>query len=115
MFEKYIVINESNIIVGQTSNGVWYCKELPAKNTQELNLLINDVNSILNNYNSKEVKQNKKKEAQVLGLGNIKKFYGRKQCSGCGKPFMVNDFKVTRDFVHYYCAECNDKCRAQIV
>ena len=54
MFEKYIVINENNIIVGQTSTGIWYCKELPAHSTQELDLLISTVNGILNKYNKKD-------------------------------------------------------------
>ena len=51
MFEKYIVVNEAKIICGQTASGTWYCKELPANNTKELDPLINEVNTILNKYN----------------------------------------------------------------
>lgn len=51
MFEKYIVINETNIIVGQSSNGFWYCKELPSKTIDELEFKIGKVNKILNDYN----------------------------------------------------------------
>ena len=59
MFEKYISIKESNIVAKQTSNGIWYCSELPAKTTQELDLLIGEVNKILNKYNSNGVKKPK--------------------------------------------------------
>lgn len=51
MFEKYFVINEAKIICGQTSQGTWYCKELPANTTQEADVLINRMNTILNKYN----------------------------------------------------------------
>lgn len=61
MFEKYITIKESKIIAKQTSSGIWYCSELPADTTQELDLLIGDVNRILNKYNKKE-KTSVKKE-----------------------------------------------------
>jgi hypothetical protein len=56
MFEKYITIKESKIVVGQTNSGVWYCKELPADTVKELDVLIGDVNGVLNKYN-KKVKQ----------------------------------------------------------
>ena len=61
MFEKYITIKESNIVVKQTSGGVWYCSELPARTTNELEGLIGEVNRILNNYNTivKKVKNKK--------------------------------------------------------
>ena len=61
MFEKYITIKESNIVVKQTSGGVWYCSELPARTTNELEGLISEVNRILNNYNTtvKKVKNKK--------------------------------------------------------
>jgi len=47
MFEKYITIKESNIVVKQTAGGVWYCSELPAHTTVELDVLIGEVNDIL--------------------------------------------------------------------
>ena len=57
MFEKYIVINETKIICGQTGSGTWYCKELPANNTKELDGLIAEVNGIMNKYNKGKVKE----------------------------------------------------------
>ena len=60
MFEKYIVINETKIICGQTANGTWYCKELPANSTKEIDILIGEVNSILNKYNKTESCEQKK-------------------------------------------------------
>ena len=59
MFEKYISIKESNIIAKQTSGGIWYCSELPARTTIELDGLIGEVNKILNKYNSNGVKKPK--------------------------------------------------------
>jgi hypothetical protein len=69
MFEKYIVIKESNIIAKQTSNGIWYCSELPAKNVKELDALIGEVNAVLNRYN-KNGEGNKKPSppTKVKGL-----------------------------------------------
>lgn len=63
MFEKYISIKESNIVAKQTSGGVWYCSELPARTTKELDVLIGEVNKILNTYNAVNVK--KPREAKV--------------------------------------------------
>jgi len=57
MFEKYISIKESKILCGQTSSGVWYCKELPAETTSELKVLIGEVNEILNKYNGVKQKR----------------------------------------------------------
>ena len=51
MFEKYITIKESKIIAKQTSSGIWYCSELPADSTKELDGLIGEVNKVLNKYN----------------------------------------------------------------
>lgn len=62
MFEKYISIKESNIVVKQTSGGVWYCSELPAHTTIELEGLIGEVNRILNKYNINGVKKPKDKK-----------------------------------------------------
>jgi len=47
MFDKYVKkINEKKIVAGQTSSGVWYCKELVAETTTELKLLIGEVNTM---------------------------------------------------------------------
>ena len=62
MFEKYISIKESNIVAKQTSGGVWYCSELPARTTSELDGLIGEVNKILNKYNANDVKKPKDKK-----------------------------------------------------
>jgi hypothetical protein len=59
MFEKYITINEAKIICGQNNSGVWYCKELPADSTKEMDALINEINTILNKYNIKKEKVDK--------------------------------------------------------
>ena len=61
MLDKYIKINEAMIICGQTSGGLWYCKELPANDTKELDQLIGEVNKILNKYNSSNETVDKKK------------------------------------------------------
>ena len=60
MFEKYVKLNEKQIICGQTSNGVWYCKELPCNTPSELAYLIGEINQILNEYNTE--KKEKKKD-----------------------------------------------------
>lgn len=71
MFEKYISIKESNIVAKQTSGGVWYCSELPARTTKELDDLISEVNTILNKYNNKDnIKKPKESKAEkyIKGL-----------------------------------------------
>jgi hypothetical protein len=68
MFEKYIMINEAKIICGQTSNGTWYCKELPANNTEEVDTLIGKINIILNKYNKEISKEPRKEEIKARGL-----------------------------------------------
>jgi len=55
VLDRYINMSDKKIIVGQTSSGVWYCKELPADTTAELKILIGEINNILNEYNKKEV------------------------------------------------------------
>ena len=54
VLDKYIKINDKQIVAGQTSAGIWYCKELPANTTKELKTLIGEINSILNKANEKE-------------------------------------------------------------
>jgi len=70
MFEKYISIKESNILAKQTASGIWYCSELPARTTKELDVLIGEINKILNKYNDSHVKKPKetKTEPNVKGL-----------------------------------------------
>lgn len=67
MLDRYITINENKIICGQSSGGIWYCKELPAKDTNELDHLIGLVNGILNKYNTFEQKK-LSKDKKVKGL-----------------------------------------------
>ena len=57
MFDKYIKINEKRIEAGQTSSGVWYCKNLIAETPKELETLISEVNKILNQYNNDKEKK----------------------------------------------------------
>jgi len=72
MFEKYITIKESNIVARQSSSGMWYCSELPARTTKELDDLISEVNRILNKYNTiisiKKPKEKKTEDPKVKGL-----------------------------------------------
>lgn len=68
MFEKYITIKESNIVAKQTAGGVWYCSELPARTTKELDVLIGEVNKILNKYNDVKKPKEIKTETNVKGL-----------------------------------------------
>jgi hypothetical protein len=52
MFEKYITIKDTKILVGMyPSTGAWYCKELGADNTKELDALMADVTVVLNKHN----------------------------------------------------------------
>ena len=69
MLDKYIKINERVIISGQTSTGIWYCKELPAKDPKEADLLIGEMNRIYNTYNKKtrdSVKVKQKKTEKIV-------------------------------------------------
>ena len=70
MLNKYIIIKESNIVAKQTAGGVWYCSELPARTTVELDDLIGEVNRILNKYNVdvKKPKEVKKETGKGKGL-----------------------------------------------
>ena len=63
MFDKYVKVNEKRIVAGQTSNGIWYCKEVIAETPKELETVISEVNKILNEYNA--VKNNEKKTKTV--------------------------------------------------
>lgn len=58
MFDKYIV-NEENGKAGQTSNGIWYCKEISFENEVDLKQKIERINKVLNevNHNGKKTKK----------------------------------------------------------
>ena len=66
MLDKYIKVQDRMIVSGQTSQGFWYCKELPAESTKEADVLIGEMNKIYNKYNKKDVKNKNdtKKEAK---------------------------------------------------
>jgi hypothetical protein len=69
MLDKYIKINDKQIIAGQTSGGIWYCKELPANTVLELKHLINEVNMVLNQFNTEHSKEPViSKDKKVKGL-----------------------------------------------
>ena len=48
---KYIQIRDRQIVCGQNSSGMWYCKDLPVETTEELEKQIGEINRILNKYN----------------------------------------------------------------
>ena len=78
MFEKYVVISASEIVAKQSSNGIWYCSELPAKDTKELEDKIGEVNRILNKYNVDVVKRKEEKEVTAVVKGLMQVEYGRR-------------------------------------
>jgi len=54
---KYITIEE-NGKAGQTSGGVWYCKEIPFSDDIDLKDKINKINKVLNEANKDVGKKN---------------------------------------------------------
>lgn len=68
MLDKYKIIKEGNILAKQTSGGLWYCSELPAKTPKELDELIGEVNRIFNKYNEVNVKKKEKIKPKVKGM-----------------------------------------------
>jgi len=70
MLDIYKTINEKMIILGQTSSGIWYCKELPCHCVKEAEKKIGEINRICNKYNSckKEKKISKEKKPKIKGL-----------------------------------------------
>lgn len=72
MLDIYNKINDKQIILGQTSSGIWYCKELPCDCVKQADKKIGEINKVLNKYNvcKKEKTVSKKKEAKppVKGL-----------------------------------------------
>ena len=73
---KYIKINDKQIICGQTSQGIWYCKELPCQEINELDALIGEVNIILNKYNKTSNNNNKQKNKNNVPLSKKPKVKG---------------------------------------
>lgn len=71
MLDKYIVIEEKDIVVGQNASGIWYCKELKAKTIEEAGNMMIDMNRKLNSANQgKKIVKSKKEEKnqQVRGI-----------------------------------------------
>jgi len=74
MLDQYIKINEKCITAGQTSNGIWYIKELPCNDTKELERLIVECNRICNRYNTVKKEKTspktpkKEKKPDIKGL-----------------------------------------------
>lgn len=71
MLDKYIMIKENKILCGQSSNGMWYCKELPADTEDELDKRIGKVNMILNKYNHDKVKKDKMDKQIIKGVKGL--------------------------------------------
>ena len=69
MLDRYIKINERVIISGQTSSGIWYCKELPSGDPKEADKLIGELNTVYNKYNRQtREKTTSGKKPDVKGL-----------------------------------------------
>ena len=62
VLDKYIRINDRPIVVGQSSSGIWYTKELVANTTAEADKLIGEMNNICNKYNKDTIQKNQKIE-----------------------------------------------------
>ena len=68
MLDKYIVIHEKLIEVGQyPSTGAWYCKNLPAEK-HELKEMIQFVINILNDCNNTQKLKNKNIDTTLRGI-----------------------------------------------
>ena len=63
MLDIYNKINDKQIILGQTSSGIWYCKELPCDCVKQADKKIGEINKVLNKYN--QCKKEKTKETQI--------------------------------------------------
>lgn len=68
MFEKYIIIENEKIYVSQNSSGMWKCDKLPCNDTHDVDHKIGEINTILNKYNSGNVKKTKTIDPEVKGL-----------------------------------------------
>lgn len=54
MWNKYIKIEEKDITVGQTANGIWICKEAKAENVKKAGIIMGEMNIELNKANNKK-------------------------------------------------------------
>lgn len=68
MLDIYNKINDRQIILGQTSSGIWYCKELPCDCVKQAEKKIGKLNKVLNEYNQCINKEKKEKKPKVKGL-----------------------------------------------
>lgn len=59
VLDKYIKINDRQIISGQDKDKLWFCKEFPADTTKEVKDIITELNKIYNEAN-KEMTSKKK-------------------------------------------------------
>lgn len=60
VLDKYVTINERQIISGQDKDKLWFCKEFPAETTKEVKEIITELNRIYNEAN-KEITDQKSK------------------------------------------------------
>lgn len=69
MLDKYITIEEIDVIVGQDGKtGLWYCKELKAKTTKESGQKMLEMNQELNKANNGIRQEKIKEKPKVKGL-----------------------------------------------
>lgn len=57
---KYINISDPKYTWGQKADGTWYCKEFKTNTIDEAKTDINNINTMLNNFNKKEEKNDPK-------------------------------------------------------
>jgi hypothetical protein len=55
---KYITIDENGKAGQDGKTGMWYCKEVPFKDEEELDKKIGRINKILNKHNKAQEKKN---------------------------------------------------------
>ena len=61
MLDKYIKIEEKDVVVGQDGKtGLWYCKELRTKTVKEAGIKMLEMNVELNKANNGKKKDTKK-------------------------------------------------------
>lgn len=70
MTERYITIEQSMIVMGQSSSGSWYCKEfsIPFSKRKQIKKIMAETNKALNFVNHKE-----KNDAEKIKSPYIKK------------------------------------------
>lgn len=66
MYEKFLIIRDDKILVGQNNQGFWYCKELPSPK-EDLKKDMNTIIKILNFYNHRKEKKDKDKNIKEQG------------------------------------------------